>query len=217
MTSGCGYSDNSEKGNKISNYQYFNSIVMDSHDRFLVNASLLRDSPYDQNVDKSWPNFEALNISSLANEIVNGTKTCYLVSGYRGVGKTSFIMRVREKVEELQNDKRKIRDALKAARSERIQKELKPDKPEKIPGTLFVLTNFAKYENQKSLLRRMIRDLYLTYKKMEPADAKVTIKENIKEGVERQYVRTIEKVKDAYIRIIEKIKALYFRKNKGPS
>ena len=130
---------------------------MDNPDRFQVYASRLKDSPYTEGEDE-WLPYQEDNVSSLANEIVNGNNTCYLVSGYRGVGKTSFILQVREKAERLLEEKRSAQAALKQPSSE------------KIPVSLFVLTNFARYENQKSLLRRMIRDLYQVYKKNEEAD-----------------------------------------------
>jgi hypothetical protein len=129
---------------------------MSTSDRFPVYASRLKDSPYTSGEDE-WAQFLEEKVGSLANEIVNGNNTCYLVSGYRGVGKTSFILQVKEKAEKLLDEKKAMQDKVKLA------------DPEKIPELLFVLTNFAKYENQKSLLRRMIRDLYQVYKKNEAA------------------------------------------------
>jgi Cdc6-like AAA superfamily ATPase len=151
-------------------------------DRFTVYASRLKDSPYTAGEDE-WPNYNEDKVSSLANEIVNGNNTCYLVSGYRGVGKTSFILQVQEKAERLLDEKRHNNTTEETGAKETI------------PECLFVLTNFAKYENHKSLLRRMIRDVYQVYKKNEPATIQNKEEEKFRIAIEDLYKRTFQDIK----------------------
>lgn len=157
-----------------------NSTV-NSPDRFLVYASRLKDSPYTSGEDE-WPRYLDDKVSNLAHEIVNGNNTCYLVSGYRGVGKTSFILQVQEKSERILDEKR--------------NNNIKSETPsEKIPECLFILTNFAKYENHKSLLRRMIRDVYQVYKQNEPTIIQNEEQKKFRKKIEDLYKRTFQDIK----------------------
>lgn len=66
----------------------------------------------------------------LVDDLNNGTPTTYLISGYRGSGKTSFI------------------------------KNLEFEIQSKSKKTLFVYLNFAKFESRSILLRKLIRGFY---------------------------------------------------------
>jgi hypothetical protein len=168
--------------------------IINSSDRFIVYASRLKDSPYTAGEDE-WPQYHEDKVSNLANEILNGNKTCYLISGYRGVGKTSFIRQVEEKAERLLDEKRNINTENGTS-------------SEEVPECLFVLTNFAKYENHKSLLRRMIRDVYQEYRKNEAAKVQ---NEEEKKVSKKKSTRTI---KNLLVRLIRNISQTY-KKNKA--
>src|SRR6266498_2567872 len=98
-----------------------------------INHNLLSDSPLN---DKNKPLFTTINKSAgdLIEDIVNGNPTCYLVSGYRGAGKSSFI--------------------------KQIETEIKKIKPLDDNEIVFVYTNFSGYSDQTFLLRKLIRGLY---------------------------------------------------------
>lgn len=98
--------------------------------RIPINHSALVDSPY--NGDSSLPfQFTSTDTDDLVQDIVNGKPTCYLISGYRGAGKSSFIRKV--EIEVKQRDEK----------------------------SLFVFLNFAKYEERSIVLRKLIRSFYL--------------------------------------------------------
>lgn len=61
--------------------------------RIFVNTNKLTDSPYNGPSDDHFV-FDQENIDELVQDIQNGAPTCYLVSGYRGAGKSSFIKKV---------------------------------------------------------------------------------------------------------------------------
>ena len=114
-----------------------------------INHKLLSDSPFcDENKDL----FTATNYSSkdLIQDIQNGTSTCYLISGYRGSGKSSYIRKIEFDIKS-QKDQIKASTNITGA----------PDKE-----IVFVHTNFSKYHNQTYLLRKLIRGLYLQIKEL---------------------------------------------------
>lgn len=81
--------------------------------------------------------FNKQRISSLADEIINSNSTSLLISGFRGVGKTSFIHKLQELV-------------TTAKTNENI---------------IFVKLNFSKYEEYKYTIRKLIRNLFLEIEK----------------------------------------------------
>lgn len=82
--------------------------------------------------------FDDLSLKSLADELINSNPTSLMISGFRGAGKTSFI----ERIEEL----------LK-------HKQTRDKRP-----TVFVKLNFSKYEEHRYVIRKLIRNLYLSIK-----------------------------------------------------
>lgn len=66
------------------------------------------------------------------NHIIYCNPSCFLVSGYRGVGKTSFVNMIKENVNL------------------------------KYPETIFITLNINKYEEKNFLIRKMIRTAYLS-------------------------------------------------------
>jgi len=98
---------------------------------------LLSDSPYcKENRDLFVSDNEDLQL--LIQDLENGSPTCYLISGYRGAGKSSFV----KKMEELIHAKDKTEES--------DCKEI-----------VFVYSYFSKYHSQSHLLRKLIRGLYL--------------------------------------------------------
>ncbi|SFC42137.1 P-loop NTPase fold protein [Bacillus sp. UNCCL81] len=93
---------------------------------------LISDSPYEtggQNdlfITQDKKLFEQVVL-----EIVNGNSASFLISGYRGAGKTSFINKIKEKSLEKESD------------------------------MLFISLNFGKYEEFSMILRKIIREVYL--------------------------------------------------------
>lgn len=95
-----------------------------------IDHSKLTDSPYSK-VSASLFTFSASDAHDLVNDIVNGNPGCYLISGYRGSGKTSLIAKLEEEVKA------------------------------KSGSSVFVRVNLTKYETRFVLLRKIIRAFYL--------------------------------------------------------
>ncbi|RDE34152.1 ATP-binding protein [Parageobacillus thermoglucosidasius] len=98
----------------------------------LINHRVISDSPYNGDNEDIFVFDDEELISQIKQEIINGTPTCFLVSGYRGVGKTSFIRRVEQDIKK-ENSK-----------------------------VVFIKLNVAKYESYSLLLRKIIREVYLS-------------------------------------------------------
>jgi Cdc6-like AAA superfamily ATPase len=79
--------------------------------------------------------FDEQKVNNLVSEIMLASPTCYLVSGYRGAGKTSFIRRVQESCLD--------------------QNKQAGEKDKKV---LFVYSSFSRFENKTYFLRKLIRD-----------------------------------------------------------
>lgn len=97
-----------------------------------INLKKLVDSPYDES-NKTFFEFTSQDTEPFVQDLINGNPTCFLISGYRGAGKTSFI------------------------------KRLAIDVAGKNDQTLFVYLNFAKHEERTILLRKLIRNFYLQF------------------------------------------------------
>ena len=59
-----------------------------------VNHKKISDSPFKKGVESNFIFEDENNITQIITEISQGNPTCFLVSGYRGVGKTSFIKKI---------------------------------------------------------------------------------------------------------------------------
>lgn len=93
--------------------------------------------PVDKPV-KDYFRFDEATITALANELIIAKPTSLMISGFRGVGKTSFIERIQEHL-----DTNPANDKLE---------------------TVFVTLNFSKYEEHRYVIRKLIRNLYLAIK-----------------------------------------------------
>ena len=67
--------------------------------RVLIETKNLIDFHYRADTSSIFP-FNNDKVNALVYEILYGWPTCYLVSGYRGAGKTSFLKKVEEKCKE---------------------------------------------------------------------------------------------------------------------
>jgi hypothetical protein len=147
-----------------------------------INPSALSDSPYALKNSGKFE-FDDIQIDQFVNDITLGPPTCYLVSGYRGVGKTSLIKKVEEKIKDLQNptasrDKMQAKDP----RSETDQ-------------VLFVYTSFAKIDF-RHLIRKLIRELYLQYSQLSEVKTSggAAIDESFNDEFETLYQRTFNDI-----------------------
>lgn len=102
--------------------------------KFQINFQNITDSPYDESIKELFT-FSSTDTADFVNDILNGKPTSYLVSGYRGAGKSSFV------------------------------KKLEQDVRKKSSQSLFIHLNFAKYEERTIVLRKLIRNLYLQFTK----------------------------------------------------
>ncbi|MCB0494364.1 MAG: ATP-binding protein [Cyclobacteriaceae bacterium] len=114
------------------------------------------------------------DLNTLVQDLRNGTPTCYMVSGYRGSGKSSFIGLIET---ELSKELSIEGETDAAATQSKDRSEI-----------VFVHTNFSRYEKKTFLLRRLIRGLYLKVHNLKSFEK---IKEEHKEN------------KDSFVKLIE--------------
>ncbi|PDY83597.1 ATP-binding protein [Bacillus cereus] len=119
---------------------------------------LISDSPYEMGVKNEIfiPQDKEL-FEQIVLEIVNGNPASFLISGYRGAGKTSFINKIKERC---------------------VQKD---------SNILFISLNFGKYEEFSLILRKIIREVYLAIDNKEiviNTEMKSSLK-NVKEQLEK--------------------------------
>ncbi|BDG48334.1 ATP-binding protein [Parageobacillus sp. KH3-4] len=119
---------------------------------------LISDSPYEMgSKNEIFVSQDDELFEQIVLEIVNGNPASFLISGYRGAGKTSFINKVKEKC--LQKDS----------------------------NILFVSLNFGKYEEFSLILRKIIREVYLAIDNKELVINRGTnsLSKNVKEQLEK--------------------------------
>lgn len=138
-----------------------------------INYKNLSESPYSKaNADAFT--FNEGQVEDLLNDLSLGSPTCYLVSGYRGVGKTSLI--------------KKVEDQLSSRLNEGT------DRQSQEPEIVFVHTSFARYETRTHIVRRLIRELYL---KIEKNNVYLSINDkehDFKQKFEMLYQQTFKEV-----------------------
>ncbi|SEB14379.1 ATP-binding protein [Bacillus nitratireducens] len=126
----------------------------------------ISDSPYESGNDNDiFVYKDFVFFKQLALEITQGTATSFLISGYRGVGKTSFINKIKEQAVK-END-----------------------------NMLFVSLNFGKYEEFSLILRKIIREVYLSIDKKDPFEGKSADNENgVKELIKKNNPNLLEEL-----------------------
>jgi hypothetical protein len=95
-----------------------------------IKPELLIDWPFSEEYQNSFIFEDPDLINQLKSELQYGNPSCYLISGYRGSGKTSFINKIKSILEK---------------------------------DTIFVSLIVNKHENYSHFLRKLIRQLYLSY------------------------------------------------------
>ncbi len=137
--------------------------------RINLKPKLLFDSPFcGEEKEEAYYIFERSKLEELKYEILNGNPSCFLVSGYRGVGKTSFLRKV--------------------------EKEITDDKSN--GKVVFVHTSFARYNDQTHLLRKLIRELYLS---LDDNEYYKRLDSNLKTEIETLYRRTFHDISNTEI------------------
>jgi Cdc6-like AAA superfamily ATPase len=116
-----------------------------------INRHSLSDAPYHKE-NEGVCIFDQSQIENFVCELEYGSQTCYLVSGYRGSGKTSFINKVRQIIEDKNNNPG--RPKFSFATDKNTPEAYQP---------VFVYSSFAKYNNQTAFLRQIIRNLFLAF------------------------------------------------------
>lgn len=94
-----------------------------------INPQTINLSPHTEKGDTLEETLEL--IEQLEKQFLYGDNACFLVSGYRGTGKTTLI--------------------------HTLEAQIKDD------NVIFVHLNISKYENYSLILRRLIREIYLTF------------------------------------------------------
>ncbi|WP_233880203.1 P-loop NTPase fold protein [Virgibacillus halodenitrificans] len=126
-------------------------------------------------------NFEGLNSApsksvgpevnkiSLIKELKHGNPSSFIISGYRGAGKTSYINYVEDLIDIENKNKKKSEEHI-----------------------LFIKCNFSKEESKTNILRKLIRNLWV--KTQEEKDIRKKIKNPIKKEFDLLYKRTFYNV-----------------------
>lgn len=152
--------------------------------KICINTDKLTDAPFVEGCTFPFY-FDEGEISEIVNDLKNGTPTCYLISGYRGAGKSSFVRRVESKAKD------------------------------DTGSILFVHVNFTKYKSQSYLLRKLIRAIYhalsdpqneLVLNNLKTKDANTAKEKQTWVLLERLYDQTFHEVTDSYQDLEEKSK-----------
>lgn len=126
-----------------------------------VDAGLLKDAAQNQSTPFDGYFYNDDEVQQLVADLQGPNPTCYMVTGYRGTGKSSLINRIYNST-----DKQSV---------------------------LFVTSNFSRYDDRKSLLRKLFRDLYLEVDKSETISKKLG--DNILKDLELRYDQTFEDIR----------------------
>lgn len=131
-----------------------------------IEISKLTDSPYSPRLKESFLFEDSDIVEGFIHELNSAKPSTFLVSGYRGVGKTSFVNRIQEKLD---------------------------------ATFINIDISLSKYEGYPSLIKKLIRHLYLEYYKLERFDDVKFTELNEKLGL--LYERTFNDVSFKYSEI----------------
>lgn len=101
-----------------------------------INYLKISDSPFDKDNESPFVFENETKISQIEQELYFGNPTCFLVSGYRGAGKTSFIRKIEYNLTSNNNS-----------------------------DVVFIYANILKYDDFSLILRKIIRGVYLSFHK----------------------------------------------------
>jgi hypothetical protein len=117
----------------------------------------LTDSPYSKELKDAFHFEDHDFLTQMTQELKKANPSCYLISGYRGVGKTSFINRIKEAL---------------------------------ATDTAFVSISVAKYDGYPIVIKKIIRQLYLSYTSIKKTDPS----KNLDDKFSLLYDRTFNEV-----------------------
>src|ERR1041385_8119670 len=115
--------------------------------RLQINPDKLTDSPYKETTKELFL-FDSDSVNDLVQDIKFGQPTCYLISGYRGSGKSSFIAKVEDEVINEKNETSQSGNQSKKKNDKQLGELNKITPNNKL---IFVHTNFARYESRTYL------------------------------------------------------------------
>lgn len=136
-----------------------------------INSENLFDSPYKEDKDALF-SFNDESLNDLADDLCCGNRTCYLVSGYRGVGKSSFI----NKLELLSQTRKKEKESI-----------------------CFVNVSFAKYNSQSFLIRKLLRQLFIKTTSQKIINKSTTEGKKVHELLEHLHKQTFHQIRQQVI------------------
>ncbi|WP_434401484.1 P-loop NTPase fold protein [Planococcus sp. 11815] len=192
-----------------------------------VDIKQIKDAPINNGTS-----LDKRKIKILKQELLMGNPTTYLVSGYRGVGKTSFIKTLVNEIKS-ESELNKVSSNKATLVSEgsfikRIVSKIKfiflktkkvTDKglnDDKHKTRIFIHLNVGKYSGFSNVLRSLIREIYWGLSNSRE-DVKNTLKENpeLFYEIELIYARTFHEIeaKESYLENEETIKSFLFSAN----
>jgi hypothetical protein len=104
-----------------------------------INHLKLVDSPNDGSPEYPFE-FSPSEYEELVEDIRKGHRTCYLISGYRGSGKSSLLKKIQTVI---------------------LSHEKSDSQQQQNPKTVFIYLNLPKKEERTMVIRKLIRNLYL--------------------------------------------------------
>ncbi|QWH42881.1 hypothetical protein EXW53_26770 (plasmid) [Bacillus mycoides] len=114
----------------------------------------------------------------LKEAILYGPLSCFIVTGYRGVGKTSFINYIREK------SRKEFSDVIQNNPSHEYK------------SLLFVNCNFVNGDKKEHILRKLVRQLVTSAQEDEKASKILDTKPDLRDELKVLYKRTFAQVND---------------------
>ncbi|GAB1779563.1 hypothetical protein PMEGAS67_50400 [Priestia megaterium] len=138
----------------------------------LVKHDVISDAPFKGEGKEIFAFDNKELIYQLKQEILYGNPTSFLVSGYRGVGKTSFISKVEQDIKKDIGNNTGIRP-------------------------LFIKINSPKYQEHSLLLRKIIREVYLSIQKSYNIEELRNQNKEIVTSLELLFERTFKDVEGA--------------------
>lgn len=124
-----------------------------------INIAKLTDSPYSSDLKDSFLIEDSGLVDNLVKELNNAHSSTFLVSGYRGAGKTSFINQVIEKMGK---------------------------------DTIHVDLSLAKYDSYSDLVKKLIRQLHISFENSNRKDEKILI--DIRDRLKQLYDQTFHEI-----------------------
>jgi hypothetical protein len=116
-----------------------------------IKHKLLTDSAYDGSNKELFLSFHE-DLNDIRDDIIYGNSTCYLITGYRGAGKSSFV--------------KKLEEELKPITTPNPDNEINKTTKDLKKEVVFVYLTISKYHPPTHLLRKLIRGFYLKIKEL---------------------------------------------------